>query len=206
MIFNQFRNCCFHRFFRIPAHRLALYAANNYFKVMFSTAMKERGQSDISIGGVDGDILRQLIVFCYGQDIAIDSENIDEMTSAASMLQFPAIKDKCAQIYSNILSASNCLGIRNIADLHSMIQLKEKAHRFALNHFIDVFGCEEFHHLDVGQLVALLKDDKINVASEEEVFDAVIAWVQYDINGRQKLFQSLCECVRFQLVDDSVSQ
>lgn len=190
---------------RIPAHRLVLYSASAYFKTMFTTAVVEIGQQEVSIKGVDGGVLRQLIEYCYSGEIAIDSDSVEEMTKAAAMLQFTQVKKKCAKVLTSTLSASNCLGIRVLADLHKLDRLKKAAHAFALDHFVEVSRCEEFLLLDVGQISALVKDDKLNVPDEGDVFNALIGWVKYDVRNRKPSVGPLLEHVRFNDVSDSVS-
>lgn len=172
---------------------------------MFTTDMKENGQMEISINGVAGDILQQLIEYCYSGEIAIDSVNVEKIAKAATMLQFTAVEADCCEFYTPMLTAPNCLGIRRLADQHNMLQLKENAHTFVLDHFVEVSQWDEFHHLSADQLTALLKDDKINVATEEDVFNALMVWIKFDVDVRKKSLKTLLECVRFQHVKDSVS-
>ena len=35
------------------------------------------------------------------------------------------------------------------------------------------------------QLTRLLRDDTLNTQSEERVFEAVLAWIKFDLDGRQ---------------------
>lgn len=191
--------------FRIPAHRHILYAANHYFKTMFTMGLKESSQSEISIQDVDGEILQQLITHCYTGQIAVAAENVDEMTIAANMLQFKEVREQCAAFYPSILCVSNCLGIREIAALHNMARLQEEAHHFVLDHFVDVSKSDEFLQLSNEQLSELLVDDEINVTEEEEVFRALMRWVKYDVNGRTKYFESALKGIRFQHVKETVS-
>ena len=44
---------------------------------------------------------------------------------------------------------------------------------------------EEFQLLPVNQLVAIISSDELNVRSEEQVFNAVMAWVRYNIQERR---------------------
>lgn len=193
-------------FFRIPAHRMILYTANDYFKAMFATGSNTSGQSEILIGSVGGAVLQKLIEYCYGKKISVDSANVNEMIKAATILRFARVQAKCVQAYSKNLGVSNCLGIREVADLLNMGHLKEMAHHFALDHFVEVSKFDEFHQLSVGHLAPLLKHDEINVAKEEKIFDALIGWIKYDVRNRYQWFPILSKCVRFQLVDDSVSK
>lgn len=173
---------------------------------MFTNGWKECGQSDVPIKGVRGDILQQVIEYCYSGEIAIDSANVEAVLKAATMLQISGVQEECTEFCFDILVPSNCLGIREIADVHHMVRLKEEAHTFVLERFVEVTNGGEFYQLSVEQLSALLKHDEINVAEEEDVFAALIGWINHDVERRTKLLESLLECVRFQLIDESVSK
>lgn len=189
---------------RIPVHRVVLYTVNNYFKDLFTTELKEKSQEEISIKNVDGDVLHQLVEYCYIGEIAIDSMNVDELIKAANMLQFDEVKENCAEYYSTMLTPSNCLGIWEFADLRRMVQLEETSRAFASQHFVEVSQNDEFLLLEVDQLSTLLKEDQLNISSEEEVFSAAMRWVHYDIDGRNESLVKLLEYVRLKIISDSV--
>ncbi|TFK16170.1 Kelch-like protein 2 [Platysternon megacephalum] len=67
-------------------------------------------------------------------------------------------------------------------------------------HFSDVILSEEFLNLGVEQVCSLISSDKLTIASEEKVFEAVIAWVNHDKDVRQELMAHLMEHVRLPLL------
>ena len=75
-------------------------------------------------------------------------------------------------------------GIAAFADSHSCVSLAETAINYAVNHFIDVVQGDEFLKISGEQLNRLISNDGLNVQSEERVFEAVVAWIQYDKNNR----------------------
>lgn len=190
--------------FRIPAHRNVLYGASEYFGTLFTTEMKERSQTEISIQKVDGDVLLQLVNYCYIGEIGIDSANVVEMTNAANMLRFTDVKENCSAFYLSNMSLANCLGIWRTADLHDMGQLKDTARDFVMDRFVEVSKCDEFIELCAEDLFILLRDDEINVTSEEEVFIALMGWVKHAPETRKQLLGTLLECIRFNHIKDSV--
>lgn len=190
---------------RIPAHRNILYAANAYFEAMFTMDLIERNQTDIKLNDVNGDVLHQLIQYCYTGEITIHTNNIVEITKAATMLQFTMIQENCADFLSNVLCVSNCLGIREIADLYNMVRLRDEAHALILEHFTELSKCDEFYQLSECELTSLLECDEINVTVEKDVLRALMAWIKYDIENRKDLLKSLLKFVRFQYIPESVS-
>lgn len=186
--------------YRIAAHRRILSAANNFFKQLLATELeeKENAISEIAVKGVKGAILWKLTEYCYTGRIVVDGENVDEMTRAAAVLQFDEVLNTCADFYPTILCASNALGIREIADRHNMVRLREIAHGFILDHFMEVSKTDEFYQLNVEHLFKLLKEDGLYVLEEDDVFVSLIEWARYDIKNRTKSYQNLLDFIRFQ--------
>lgn len=58
---------------------------------------------------------------------------------------------------------------------------------------------EEFMLLPANQLIDIISSDELNVRSEEQVFNAVMAWVKYSIQERRpqlpQVTLSTLECV-----------
>lgn len=50
---------------------------------------------------------------------------------------------------------------------------------------IQVMESEEFMLLPANQLIDIISSDELNVRSEEQVFNAVMAWVKYSIQERR---------------------
>lgn len=71
---------------------------------------------------------------------------------AASLLQLNGVRDACCKFLLSQLDPSNCLGIRGFADTHSCGDLLKAAHRYVLQHFVDVAKTEEFMLLPLKQV------------------------------------------------------
>lgn len=58
---------------------------------------------------------------------------------------------------------------------------------------------EEFLLLPVNQLIDIISSDELNVRSEEQVFNAVMSWVKYNITERRQhlpqVILYVCFCV-----------
>lgn len=75
---------------------------------------------------------------------------------AASLLQLNGVRDACCKFLLSQLDPSNCLGIRGFADTHSCGDLLKAAHRYVLQHFVDVAKTEEFMLLPLKQVTCQL--------------------------------------------------
>lgn len=68
------------------------------------------------------------------------------------MLQLNGVRDACCKFLLSQLDPSNCLGIRGFADTHSCSDLLKSAHKYVLQHFVEVSKTEEFMLLPLKQV------------------------------------------------------
>lgn len=59
---------------------------------------------------------------------------------------------------------------------------------------VQVMESEEFMLLPANQLIDIISSDELNVRSEEQVFNAVMAWVKYSIQERRPQLPQVVMC------------
>lgn len=59
---------------------------------------------------------------------------------------------------------------------------------------------EEFLLLPVGQLVDIISSDELNVRTEEQVYNAVMSWVKYNVSDRRQHLPQVLQHVRLPLL------
>ncbi|GAB0093433.1 Ring canal kelch protein [Sergentomyia squamirostris] len=183
----------------IPAHRMVLASCSPYFYAMF-TGFEESRQERITLQGVDYHALQLLIDYVYTSVVEVTEENVQVLLTAANLLQLNDVRDACCDYLQSQLDPSNCLGIRDFADMHGCIDLLNHADTYVEQHFAEVVQFDEFLNLTHEQVVNLISSDRISVPSEEKVFECVIAWINYDITVRQQYLSALMEYVRLPLL------
>jgi len=72
-------------------------------------------------------------------------------------------------------------------------------------HFLEVIQNQEFLLLPTAEIVKLLSSDDINVPDEETIFQALMMWVRYDVQLRQKDLGVLLAFIRLPLLPPQVS-
>ncbi|CAG0886548.1 unnamed protein product [Cyprideis torosa] len=185
---------------RIPAHRLLLSAASDYFAAMFTSGLKESLQEEIRIVGVEAQALEDLVNYCYTGSLEITESNVECLLAAARLLQLTEVVGSCCGFLSANLHPSNALGIQQFADLQGCQDLFDRARSFVLDNFVDVMHSQEFLLLSPGDVAALFASDDLNVPSEEVVFQAFVAWVSHNPDQRRNQMQELLELVRLPLL------
>ena len=182
------------------AHRLVLASSSAYFRAMFLTEMKESQQKTITIHGISPCSLKALIDYSYSFKIKIGVENVEEILTAANMLQFVRVEEACYDFLSNNIEVSNCVDVWNLSELHECSELLDRVESFIRGNFTLVLKSSEFFDLSPKQLAKLLCHDKLNVPSESTVFSAVMLWVKHDLSTRKQYLVQFLEDIRFPLL------
>ncbi|XP_064458270.1 kelch-like protein 2 [Ornithodoros turicata] len=183
----------------VSAHKTVLASCSPYFYAMF-TSFTESRASKITLQGLDGTALSLLIDYVYSAEIQVTEENVQVLLPAANLLQLNDVRDACCEFLQAQLHPSNCLGIRAFADLHGCLDLLTQCDSYIEQHFVEVTENEEFLALSASQVSRLISSDRLSVPSEEQVFEAVMNWVNHDLPNREEQLGSLMEHVRLPLL------
>ena len=186
------------------AHKLLLIASCPYFEAMFLSGMSESRKKVVELKGIHPDAFQAILGLFYSGQISINSENVQIILSAASIFQLESLKTACADFLVNQLAPCNSLGIRAFAQAYGCSRLADQAWKHVVLRFPEVTICEEFLQLELAQVCQLLSCDNINVSSEEQVFNAAFAWIEYDLAQRSKHTALLLKHIRLPLLPLSV--
>ena len=187
----------------LPAHKLVLASSSHYFYSMFAGDMRESRQDVVLLKDVEYAAMKLLVEFAYTSRLEITVANVQSLLTAASLFDFPAVREACGKFLIGQLHPSNCLGIRSFARTHGCAKLVEKASCYFRNHFMDAVKSEEFPGIAGDELAALIDSGDVNVRSEEDVFRAVLAWLEHDPEPRKEHLPSLLRAVRLPLLSPS---
>lgn len=186
------------------AHRGVLSRNSKYFKTLFETPLTDKDQTEFKIPGIDGATLAVVVDFCY-RVIRVDGSNVETLLIAASYLQVTGLEAQCIKYYKSKISLYTCLSIWAFAEKYLIVDLQKLVSSFMFRNFKEIVWVEEFLQLDCGQLQAILKSDHLKIDDEEEVFDALLYWVRFDVDNRRDAFISLLHNIRLQHVGETVS-
>lgn len=184
---------------KIFAHRVILSACSPYFRAMFTGELAESRQTEVTIRDIDETAMELLIDFCYTSNITVEESNVQTLLPAACLLHLAEIQDVCCEFLKRQLDPSNCLGIRAFADTHACRDLLRIADKFTQHNFQEVMESEEFMLLPVNQLVDIISSDELNVRIEEQVYQAVMSWIRYNIQERRQHLPTVLQHVRLPL-------
>ena len=182
------------------AHRVVVASVSPYLRAMFTCGMKESSQEVIELRDIEPQAMASLIDYAYTGEVMVTIDNVQDLLPAAGILQLKELKDACCAFLSDHMDTTNCLGIKQFADLHSCPDLVKKANRFIIRKFTEVVKHEEFLQLPHGVLKELLYNDHLHVENEHQVFKAFMAWVNHDLEDRAPNSFELLDAIRIPLL------
>lgn len=181
-------------------HRIVLACSSLYFRAMLKSEMAEAHQDVVTIQDIDEDAMEKLIEFAYTAKIRITTDTVHPLLFAAAILQMDSVAEACANFMKSHLHPSNCIEVRNFAELHNRVELMRMTDEYILDQFSDVCNTDDFLKIPTKMLETYLSSDHLNVDEESQVYESVMKWIKHDLENRQKDLAVLMACVRLPLL------
>ncbi|XP_055347725.1 kelch-like protein diablo [Paramacrobiotus metropolitanus] len=180
----------------IPCHRLVLSAQSSYFRTMFASDWKESSEKVIQLRNIFCNTLQKLVDFVYTLQIVIGNDDVQSLLAAAIFLDFSPVVTLCWDFLEKHMDVSSYLQVYSLAKMHNNPRLAEKAKKLVVRHFVQIAQSSEFSLVDAETIVELAASDDLCAESEDEVFEAVKRWYEYDQTGRQAQLSDVLQYIR----------
>ncbi|KAK6176781.1 hypothetical protein SNE40_015015 [Patella caerulea] len=185
------------------AHRVALSCFSKYFADSFErTSEKVKLPLEIKLHGISPDAFRIFLEYVYLATIEITPEYVGDLIMAADFLSIPVIKEKCVK-YMDAITADQALVAVQTGKLPITSEAYRMSRQCIIEHFTDCYDTIPFNQLSLDNLCALLRDDRLLVSSEMDVFWAGLKWIAYNMKDREQYLNQVMECVRFPYLSHS---
>ena len=126
---------------------------------------------------------------------------------ADATLEIETLEDMQEIDIDQPLSTSNCISILKRSKKLDSQQIYNKAFVFLLRNFIDIVKKSDgsfYRRISPSVLESLLKSDKLNVESEEDVIPIVKEWLEFDYRTRNRFATQLLKQIRLGCVSKRV--
>ncbi|XP_002738834.1 kelch-like protein 11 [Saccoglossus kowalevskii] len=183
------------------AHRVVLAGSSPYFESLFHSNLQESQTGRVELICTSPDGLECILKYMYSGRIEITADNVYDILKAADHLMITEVKGFCETFMEKQLTSSNCLQVRDIAELYDLMKLKASAEDAIECNFCDLLTQESFLNLSAERVCSMMSNENIKVKREEEIFEFVVRWTNKDINERKEHFPRLMSCVRLCQVD-----
>ncbi|XP_055331151.1 kelch-like protein 2 isoform X2 [Paramacrobiotus metropolitanus] len=151
-------------------------------------------------------VLCRLVKYAYTLDLSLNENNVEVILIAAEFLQMTTVAKKCWKFVEEHMSLSNCLLVYALASNHANPYLAEKALTIIHPHFLRLAHSQDFLQMDAQQLNALIASDDVEVFSEDEVWEAVLRWLDYGRPERLTHLHTVLQSVRVSSLTDQCRQ
>ncbi|XP_028595487.2 kelch-like protein 6 [Podarcis muralis] len=185
---------------RFPCNRALLASVSPYFQAMFTSDFKESRDGEVLLKDMDPSLLQNLLAYVYSGELALTSENAEDLFTAASRLQVTPALQHISRYLSERISEENCFHLYMLAyDHNNPTLLRSTMHYLGLN-FESLLEHKDFPNLDLGALICLISSAHLVITSEMYVFWAVQRWVAAVPAERRPVLKTLLQHVRFPLL------
>ena len=175
---------------RFNAHRVVLCAASPFFYSALNNDMKESKEGLIRLEDTSKVAIEELLDYLYTGHVNVTQHNAFDLLKIADFLVIPSLKEVSSKFIIQSLSSSNCLMAYYLAVNYRCFELQEKARDFIYANFTRVVEHEDFLNLTINEVEEWISSDEIRVRGEEDVFQAIVKWVeQKGSREREKFFE-----------------
>lgn len=187
---------------RFPCHRALLAASSDYFWALFGATTAERWASSVSLPALSAEGLGAVLDFLYSGWLSLSAESLPAILGAARYLQVAPAVSLCEGFLTEGLRVDNCCYYANLAELHSLPEALDAAHRTIAREMAVLLweGRAGLLELNVQSLMAVLDGDEMLGVEERDLLQLALDWLSS--NGPLSALKSnlLLSRLRFGLV------
>ena len=183
----------------IHCHRLILASTFPYFTSYFRTnALLGNDCTRSQLFFLDTKSVRKLVEFAYTGVINFGVDNIESLVEAAGYLQCDYVLTECDKYLAGFVNRNNnCMRYYVLARKFNLPQTSKIAYRQVLTFFADLIHTDSFKNMHPDDLKSFLKDDMLNIESEDLAVEALLVWCSHEPCERRQITQELLSHVRF---------
>ena len=181
-----------------PAHRVVLSSCSEYFRAMFTDAMRESSEEKVILKGISAQGFKLVLEYAYTSQLAITENNCQDILSTASLLQFQDVVDACSHFLQEKMDMENVIDILIIADTYSLANLQKRCYLFVCQNFRRFSRTEYFlRSFSQDQFKSCLSINFPVDCPEQCILSAVIKWIKYKKKERVEYAPQLLRSINF---------
>lgn len=154
----------------------------------------------VDLNYVTNDKILLYFILLFPGSLEICENSAEALLKAACLLQISTAITICCDYIKKQLEPSNCLGIALLTEHLNLTDMTVFVTDYVCLHFMEVWKCDEFLQLSTNQLFELLNRDDLNAQSEQEVMNALLAWLKHDRQNRLKQIPFLLKAIKLSLL------
>ena len=194
---------------QFPVHRLVLFVRNDFFRKLLE-ADDDDGDGE-GAGECDdwrcdipleSDLVGAILDHIYVEQTPLTIDKVIQIYEAAVTFLVPSLVADCLGFLKSQLDENNIMSFVREADRRHLEEVKRVCIEFLYRTFREL-PADVLHQVTLADFESVIGNDRLNVRSEEELFEAVIGWIAYDPKRRSQHFPDMLRHVRLGLIRKS---
>eukprot|EP01088_Endostelium_zonatum_P015816 TRINITY_DN4028_c1_g1_i1.p1 TRINITY_DN4028_c1_g1~~TRINITY_DN4028_c1_g1_i1.p1 ORF type:complete len:828 (+),score=171.30 TRINITY_DN4028_c1_g1_i1:71-2554(+) len=203
----------------IPCHKLVLCIQSDYFYTMFHSSMMESSTSTLVLSSSPAstsDPYLHLLYFLYHSSLVSFPNLLSTFKNCQNLLASLLLESDrigLVSIYSflietisnheEILNEKNIIPLLEVSKLLHVEEIVVVLQQWLIKNF-EYFGKqEEFGELLIEDLIdCLISKELVTPSGEEEVFESLLRWIDYNDQVEKECIQEMMKLVRYYIMSD----
>ncbi|ESO84410.1 hypothetical protein LOTGIDRAFT_132245 [Lottia gigantea] len=179
------------------AHKVILSCFSKYFADSFIVSSgKTKHPLEIKLNGITSNAFKIFLEFVYSGVLEMKPEIIGELALAAEFLEINCLKEKTME-FMNSITPDQALVVIETGSIPCTSEIFKTSYETVMEHFGECYDTNAFNYLSLDNVCAILRDDRLVIFTEMDVFWAGLKWIAFHMNERSPFLNKVMECVRF---------
>ncbi|KAI5634620.1 BTB/POZ domain-containing protein [Phthorimaea operculella] len=171
--------------YSLDAHKLILAMASPVFAAMFYGGF-EKKEDPVLISDIDLPTFSCLLEYIYTDEVIIsDTNQAASLYGAANKYILVHLEKRCLDLLSQKLNSDNVCQIYEFSCLYSVEELQQKCLELITTKTQDVLKGPSFKNIHVKTLKQIVSMESLNIASEMDLFSAVVDYADSKVNDNK---------------------
>ena len=186
---------------QFQVHRNVLSKASSFFEKLLSSDMKESNKGVIRLHTITESQMADILQFIYNGSVEITSqENAEKLIETADFLLLSKLKTIAGNFLEQHITSETCISMNFLAEQYSCEELVASTQKFINSNFATVTASTEFLNLPSHEVEKWISSDERVIDVEENVFEAMLRWIDHNKNERSGKLSELFSHVRLTCV------
>ena len=188
----------------VPAHRCVLAASSGYFRALFTGRFCDCRQDECTVPGTSSvKTTCAIIDYLYLGEIRICPGEVEEVLSLADYLCIEKLKEYCVEFLRNNITEENCIFIKYLCEKFSLVSLTEELSAYIAPRISKLLIQADILSLPFDFFQYLLTNKEFNHVNEQQVFQFLMRWVNYDLENRQIFIKHILNLIEMEYLPKS---
>lgn len=182
------------------AHKDVLSKASDYFSVMFSVDMLEKGQDAIELHDISPQGFSSMLEYFYHGHVTLTADCASDVLEAARFFHIEWLMQVCCDFFIRNLGLENFEAVLQLAEKYVLGDLRSEIFKYLSTNFSDLCSSPRFMDVSFELLYQVLDSDIYINAHESEIFGAIVRWIRHDKSNREHGGKTLLQKIRYCLL------